>query len=159
MKKYELTYRTIIETTKKHVQSTNEATNELIHKIKLALIGNDESAIDDYDINIEFYDYGDIDLSTMLSLIYDDVIIKRSNLFDHVKSTYDSVYITFRSDKMKYSEDDPVDHHVTVNISLEYDSLDYELYEYLKKEYLFNICAYTLDEKPLIFVYVKKKNN
>lgn len=144
MKKYELTYRTIIET-EEHRQIANKSTNELIHKIKLALIGNDESVIDEYDISIKFYDYGYIDLNTALSLIYDDIIIKRSSLLDYIKNTYDMVEVTFRSDKMKYLEDDPVDHYVTVDIS--YDP------------YILEIYVSSLDEKSLINIYIRRKTN
>ena len=151
MKKYELMYRTITESRERR-KIANTSTNELIHKIKLALLGNDESIIDEYDISIEFYDYGSIDLNTALSLIYDDVIIKRSSLFDYIKNTYDTVNITFKSDKIK----DSADQYVNVDISYDIYILKDKPNENIKKKFLFDIYVSLLNNKALMFISIKE---
>lgn len=96
---------------------TDPKTNDLLYKLKLAFLGNDESIMDYYDMLIEFYDYDNsISFYDILELAYDEIVIKRNNLLNHVKTTTDDLVISTYTKKIKYSPDDIYGHQIEFDL-------------------------------------------
>lgn len=136
----------------------DQATNDLIYKLKWVFLGNDESVMDEYDMSIEFYDYSLINFHDILELVYDEIVIKRNNLLNHVKTIADNLLVTFYTNKLKYAPDDICVHQITFDLRGHPLRADEE-HTRFGREYVAYICASLADGTTILSISISPKDD
>ena len=63
-------------------------------------------------MSIDFNDYSYINFHDILELVHDEIVIKRNNLLNHIKTTADDPLVTFYTNKLKYAPNDTYRHQI-----------------------------------------------
>ena len=137
---------------------SDQATNDLIYKLKLAFLGNNESIVEDYVMSIDFNDYGYINFHDTLELVYDEIVVKRNNLLSHIKTTTDDSLVTFYTNKLKYAPNDTYDHQIEFDLRGHPSIADVEDPR-LGREYVDFICAGLVDGTIILSISIEPKED